>query len=313
MEKNAKIYVAGHRGMVGSAIVRKLEAEGYTNIITRTSNKLNLIRQADVEEFFKEEKPEYVIVAAAKVGGIMANNTYPADFMYDNMMIEMNVIKNAYENQVKKLLLLGSSCIYPRMAEQPIREDSLLTGALEQTNEAYALAKISGLKYCEYLNRQHGTGYISAMPTNLYGPNDNYHPQNSHVLPALIRRFHEAKEQKVAEVVVWGTGTVLREFLYVDDLADACLFLMENYSGNETVNIGTGKDLSIGDLASLVKKVVGYEGEIVYDATKPDGTPRKLLDVSKLAGLGWSYSTELEEGITMAYQDFLNSEYRAER
>ena len=313
MEKNAKIYVAGHRGMVGSAIVRKLEAEGYTNIITRTSNKLNLIRQADVEEFFKEEKPEYVIVAAAKVGGIMANNTYPADFMYDNMMIEMNVIKNAYENQVKKLLLLGSSCIYPRMAEQPIREDSLLTGALEQTNEAYALAKISGLKYCEYLNRQHGTGYISAMPTNLYGPNDNYHPQNSHVLPALIRRFHEAKEQKVPEVVVWGTGTVLREFLYVDDLADACLFLMENYSGNETVNIGTGKDLSIGDLASLVKKVVGYQGEIVYDATKPDGTPRKLLDVSKLAGLGWSYSTELEEGITMAYQDFLNSEYRAER
>ena len=313
MEKNAKIYVAGHRGMVGSAIVRKLEAEGYTNIITRTSNKLNLIRQADVEEFFREEKPEYVIVAAAKVGGIMANNTYPADFMYDNMMIEMNVIKSAYENQVKKLLLLGSSCIYPRMAEQPIREDSLLTGSLEQTNEAYALAKISGLKYCEYLNRQHGTGYISAMPTNLYGPNDNYHPQNSHVLPALIRRFHEAKEQKVPEVVVWGTGTVLREFLYVDDLADACLFLMENYSGNETVNIGTGKDLSIGDLASLVKKVVGYEGEIVYDATKPDGTPRKLLDVSKLAGLGWSYSTELEEGITMAYQDFLNSEYRAER
>ena len=313
MEKNAKIYVAGHRGMVGSAIVRKLEAEGYTNIITRTSSKLNLIRQADVEEFFKEEKPEYVIVAAAKVGGIMANNTYPADFMYDNMMIEMNVIKNAYENQVKKLLLLGSSCIYPRMAEQPIREDSLLTGSLEQTNEAYALAKISGLKYCEYLNRQHGTGYISAMPTNLYGPNDNYHPQNSHVLPALIRRFHEAKEQRVPEVVVWGTGTVLREFLYVDDLADACLFLMENYSGNETVNIGTGKDLSIGDLASLVKKVVGYEGKIVYDATKPDGTPRKLLDVSKLAGLGWSYSTELEEGITMAYQDFLNSEYRAER
>lgn len=313
MEKNAKIYVAGHRGMVGSAILRKLESEGYTNVITRTSKELDLIRQADVEEFFRSEKPEYVFVAAAKVGGIMANNTYPADFMYDNMMIEMNVIKNAFDNQVKKLLLLGSSCIYPRMAEQPIREDSLLTGSLEQTNEAYALAKISGLKYCEYLNRQHGTSYISAMPTNLYGPNDNYHPQNSHVLPALIRRFHEAKEQNVPEVVVWGTGTVLREFLYVDDLADASLFLMENYSGNETVNVGTGKDLSIGDLASLVKKVVGYEGEIVYDTTKPDGTPRKLLDVSKLSSLGWSYSTELEEGITMAYQDFLNSDYRAER
>ena len=313
MEKNAKIYVAGHRGMVGSAIVRELQRQGYTNIITRTHKELDLTRQDAVEEFFAQEKPEYVFLAAAKVGGIVANQEALADFMYDNMMIEMNVIKNAYENQVKKLLLLGSSCIYPRMAEQPIREDSLLTGSLEQTNEAYALAKISGLKYCEYLSRQHGTGYISAMPTHLCGPNDNYHPQNSHVLPALIRRFHEAKEQKVPGVVVWGTGTVLREFLYVDDLADACLFLMENYSGNETVNIGTGKDLSIGDLASLVKKVVGYEGKIVYDATKPDGTPRKLLDVSKLAGLGWSYSTELEEGITMAYQDFLNSEYRAER
>lgn len=313
MEKNAKIYVAGHRGMVGSAILRKLKSEGYTNIITRTSKELDLTRQANVEEFFAKEKPEFVFVAAAKVGGILANNTYPADFMYDNMMIEMNVIKAAFDNQVEKLMLLGSSCIYPRLAEQPIREDSLLTGPLEKTNEAYALAKIAGLKYCEYLNTQHGTNYISAMPTNLYGPNDNYHPQNSHVLPALIRRFHEAKETNAPEVVVWGTGKVLREFLYVDDLADASLFLMENYNGNETVNVGTGKDLSIAELAKLVEKVVGYEGELVFDTTKPDGTPRKLLDVSRLAEAGWTYKTELEDGIRMAYQDFLTSEMRAER
>lgn len=313
MEKDAKIYVAGHRGMVGSAIVRKLNAEGYNNIVTRTSKELDLRRQDQVEDFFAQEKPDYVFMAAAKVGGIVANNTYPADFMYDNMMIEMNVIKNAHKNGVEKLLLLGSSCIYPRMATQPIQEDSLLTGTLEKTNEAYALAKISGLKYCEYLNTQYGTDYISAMPTNLYGPNDNYHPENSHVLPALIRRFHEAKLNNDEEVVVWGTGKVLREFLYVDDLADASLHLMEHYSGNEPINIGTGKDLSIAELASLVKTVVGYEGDIVYDTSKPDGTPRKLLDVSKLSDMGWSYKTELEEGIKLAYQDFLNSEVRAER
>lgn len=313
MEKNAKIYVAGHRGMVGSAVVRKLVANGYTNILTRTSKALDLTRQDQVEEFFRQEQPEYVILAAAKVGGIMANNTYPADFMYDNIMIEMNVIKNAYNQEVKKLLLLGSSCIYPRLAEQPIGEESLLTGSLEKTNEAYALAKISGLKYCEYLNNQYNTDYISAMPTNLYGPNDNYHPENSHVLPALIRRFHEAKEKNASEVVVWGTGTVLREFLYVDDLADASIFLMENYSGNQPINIGTGEDLSIGDLARLIKKVIGYEGDIVFDSTKPDGTPRKLLDVSKLNNLGWKYKTGLEEGIQLAYKDFLTNNNRAER
>lgn len=313
MEKDAKIYVAGHRGMVGSAVVRKLNSEGYTNIITRTSKELDLRRQDQVEDFFAQEKPNYVFMAAAKVGGIMANNTYPADFMYDNMMIEMNVIKNAHKNNVKKLLLLGSSCIYPKMATQPIQEDSLLTGTLEKTNEAYALAKIAGLKYCEYLNTQYGTDYISAMPTNLYGPNDNYHPENSHVLPALIRRFHEAKINNEKEVVVWGTGEVLREFLFVDDLADASLHLMEHYSGNEPINIGTGKDLSIGELAALVKKTIGYDGDITYDTSKPDGTPRKLLDVTKLKNMDWSYKTELEDGVKLAYKDFLNSEIRAER
>lgn len=313
MDKNGKIFVAGHRGMVGSAIVRRLESEGYTNIITRSSKKLDLSRQADVEAFFTHEKPDYIFLAAAKVGGILANSTYPADFMYENMMIEMNVIKSAYDNQVKKLLFLGSSCIYPRMAPQPMSESCLLTSSLEETNEAYALAKISGLKYCEYLNRQYGTDYISVMPTNLYGLNDNYHPENSHVLPALIRRFHEAKLAGAPEVVVWGTGTVQREFLYVDDLADACVYLMNNYSGNETVNIGTGKELTIGGLATIVKKVVGYEGEIVYDTSKPDGTPRKLLDVSNLERLGWHYKTELEEGIRLSYKDFLNSVIRTER
>lgn len=313
MEKNSKIYVAGHRGMVGSAIVRRLEAEGYKNIITRTSKELDLRRQAAVEEFFAAEKPDYVFLAAAKVGGIMANSKAPADFMYDNMIMEMNVIRSAYDNGVKKLMFLGSSCIYPRMAPQPMKEDCLLTSALEQTNEAYALAKISGLKYCEYLNRQYGTDYISVMPTNLYGPNDNYHPEHSHVLPALIRRFHEAKETNAPSVTIWGTGTPLREFLYVDDLAEACVFLMNNYSGNETVNLGTGKELTIGELAGLVKKVVGYEGEIVFDPSKPDGTPRKLLDVSKLERLGWHYKTELEDGIRMAYDDFLHSEVRASR
>lgn len=313
MEKNAKIYVAGHRGMVGSAIVRALKSQGYTNIITRTSKELDLRRQIDVEEFFAKEKPDYVFLAAAKVGGILANNEAPADFMYDNMILEMNVIHEAYKNKVKKLMFLGSSCIYPRMAPQPMKEDCLLTSELEKTNEAYALAKISGLKYCEYLNRQYNTDFISVMPTNLYGPNDNYHPEHSHVLPALIRRFHEAKENNLNEVVIWGTGTPLREFLYVDDLADACVYLMNTYSGNETVNLGTGKELSIKELAELVKKVVGFKGNITFDTTKPDGTPRKLLDVSKLEKLGWKYKTELEDGIKLAYEDFLNNDMRAER
>lgn len=313
IEKNAKIYVAGHRGMVGSAIVRALKNQGYTNIITRTSKEIDLRRQIDVEEFFASEKPDYVFLAAAKVGGILANNEAPADFMYDNMILEMNVIHEAYKNNVKKLMFLGSSCIYPRMAPQPMKEDCLLTSELEKTNEAYALAKISGLKYCEYLNRQYGTDFISVMPTNLYGPNDNYHPEHSHVLPALIRRFHEAKENNLNEVVIWGTGTPLREFLYVDDLADACVYLMNTYSGNETVNLGTGKELSIKELAELVKKVVGFKGNITFDTTKPDGTPRKLLDVSKLEKLGWKYKTELEDGIKLAYEDFLNNDMRAER
>lgn len=313
MDKNGKIYVAGHRGMVGSAIVRELEKQGYTNIVTRTSKELDLRRQAEVEKFFEEEKPDYVFLAAAKVGGIMANSKHPADFMYDNMILEMNVIKAAYENKVKKLMFLGSSCIYPRMAPQPMPESCLLTSALEQTNEAYALAKISGLKYCEYLNKQYGTDYISVMPTNLYGPNDNYHPEHSHVLPALIRRFHEAKENGLEEVVIWGTGTPLREFLYVDDLAEACVYLMNNYSGNETVNLGTGKEVTIKELAETVKEIVGFEGNLTFDTTKPDGTPRKLLDVSKLESLGWKYHTELKEGIKLAYEDFLNSEVRAER
>lgn len=313
MEKEAKIYVAGHRGMVGSAIVRQLQKGGYHNLVLKTSKELDLRRQDQVERFFEEEKPDYVFLAAAKVGGIIANSNQPADFMYDNMILEMNVIHSAFLNKVKKLMFLGSSCIYPRMAPQPMPESCLLTSSLEQTNEAYALAKISGLKYCEYLNRQFGTDYISAMPTNLYGPNDNYHPEHSHVLPALIRRFHEAKQQGLPEVVIWGTGTPLREFLYVDDLAEACVFLMNTYSGNETVNLGTGKELTIAQLAGLVKKVTGYQGEIVFDASRPDGTPRKLLDVSKLTKLGWHYKTELEEGIQLAYDDFLNSEVRAER
>lgn len=313
MEKSAKIYVAGHRGMVGSAIVRNLQEKGYQNLLLRTSKELDLRRQDQVEAFFAEEKPDYVFLAAAKVGGIMGNSESPADFMYENMILEMNVIHSAWRNQCKKLMFLGSSCIYPRMAPQPMPESCLLTSALEQTNEAYALAKISGLKYCEYLNRQYGTDYISVMPTNLYGPNDNYHPEHSHVLPALIRRFHEAKEQGMKEVTCWGTGTPLREFLYVDDLADACVYLMENYSGNETVNLGTGKELTIKALTELVAKVIGYTGEIKWDASKPDGTPRKLLDVSKLERLGWHYKTELEEGIRLTYEDFLSNPMRAER
>ena len=296
MEKNAKIYVAGHRGMVGSAIVRELERQGYTNIVTRTHKELDLTRQAEVEAFFAAEKPEYVFLAAAKVGGIVANQSALADFMYDNMVLEMNVIHAAWVNGCKKLEFLGSSCIYPR-----------------KTNEAYALAKISGLKYCEFLNRQYGTDYISVMPTNLYGPNDNYHPEHSHVLPALIRRFHEAKVAGFDEVTCWGDGSPLREFLYVDDLANLCVFLMNNYSGNETVNAGTGKELTIKELTELVAKVVGYKGAIRWDTTRPNGTPRKLLDVSKATALGWTYKTELEDGIRLAYNDFLNNPMRAER
>lgn len=313
MELTSKIFVAGHKGMVGSAIVRALQKAGYSNIITRSHKELDLCRQDQVEAFFAKEKPEYVFLAAAKVGGIVANSQAPADFMYDNMTLEMNVIHSAWKNGCKKLLFLGSSCIYPRMAPQPMKEDCLLTSALEETNEAYALAKIAGLKYCAYLNKQYGTDFISAMPTNLYGPNDNYHPTHSHVLPALIRRFHEAKEAGLESVSCWGTGKALREFLYVDDLADACLFLMNHYSGDETVNVGTGKELSIKELTELVAKVVGYEGEILWDSSKPDGTPRKLLDVSKLENLGWKYTVELEEGIKLSYQDFLENPMRAER
>ena len=313
MEKDSKIYVAGHRGMVGSAIVRELERQGYTNIIVRTHKELDLTRQDQVEKFFEEEKPEYVFLAAAKVGGIMGNATAKADFMYDNMILEMNVINAAWKNGCKKLEFLGSSCIYPKFAPQPMKEDCLLTSSLEETNEAYALAKISGLKYCEYLNTQYGTDYISVMPTNLYGPNDNYHPEHSHVLPALIRRFHEAKEAGVKSVTCWGDGSPLREFMYVDDLASLCVFLMNNYSGNETVNAGTGKELTIKELTELVAKVIGYEGEILWDPSKPNGTPRKLLDVSKAAKLGWTYKTELEDGIRLTYKDFLENPMRAER
>ena len=307
MNKESKIYVAGHRGMVGSAIVRELQRQGYNNIVTRTHAELDLTRQEAVEAFFAAEKPEYVFLAAAKVGGIAANNAAPADFMYMNMTLEMNVIHAAWESGVKKLEFLGSSCIYPRLAPQPMKEDCLLTSALEPTNEAYALAKISGLKYCEYLNRQYGTDYISVMPTNLYGPNDNYHPEHSHVLPAMIRRFHEAKEQGLPEVVCWGDGSALREFLYVDDLAELCVFLMNHYSGNETVNAGTGKELTIRELAETVAEVVGYKGTIHWDASRPNGTPRKLLDVSKATRLGWTYKTELKDGIRMAYEDFKQS------
>ena len=313
MEKNSKIYVAGHRGMVGSAIVRELQRQGYTHIITRTHAELDLTRQDQVERFFAEEKPEYVFLAAAKVGGIIANSTALADFMYDNMILEMNVIHAAWQNGCKKLEFLGSSCIYPRMAPQPMKESCLLTSELEKTNEAYALAKISGLKYCEYLNKQYGTDFISLMPTNLYGPNDNYHPDHSHVLPALIRRFHEAKEAGLDSVTCWGDGSPLREFLYVDDLANLCVFLMNHYSGDETVNAGTGKELTIKELTEKVAQVVGYTGEIKWDTTKPNGTPRKLLDVSKVKSLGWEAQTSLDDGIRLAYEDFLHNPMRAER
>ena len=304
MDKTSKIYVAGHTGMVGSAIVRELNKQGYENIITKSHSQLDLTNQLAVENFFKTERPEYVFLSAAKVGGIVANNTYPADFLYENMLIEMNVINASFKNNCKKLEFLGSSCIYPKFAEQPITEDSLLTGSLEPTNEAYALAKISGLRYCQYLNKQYGTNYISVMPTNLYGPNDNYDSVNSHVLPALIRRFHEAKEQCQDSVTCWGDGTALREFLYVDDLANLCVFLMNNYSEQDPVNAGSGEEISIKQLAELVADVVGYKGTILWDTTKPNGTPRKLLDLSKSLGMGWKYKTPLIDGIKMTYEDF---------
>lgn len=313
INKDAKIYVAGHRGMVGSAITRELQRQGYENLIFRTHKELNLTRQEAVEAFFEEEKPEYVFMPAGKVGGIVANQNGLADFMYENMMMAMNVMHSAWKTGVKKLEFLGSSCIYPRMAPQPMPESCLLTGELEKTNEGYALAKISGLKYCEFLNKQYGTDFISVMPTNLYGPNDNYHPLHSHVLPALIRRFHEAKESGAESVTCWGDGSPLREFLYVDDLANLCVFLMNNYSGDETVNAGTGKELTIKELTELVAKVIGYEGEILWDTSKPNGTPRKLLDVSKATALGWTYKTELEDGIRLSYKDFLENPMRAER
>ncbi|WP_343320787.1 GDP-L-fucose synthase [Sphingobacterium multivorum] len=311
MEKDAKIYIAGHRGMVGSAIHRKLSELGYNNIVTRTSSELDLRNQQAVADFFDQEKPDYVFLAAAKVGGIMANNTYRADFIYENMAIQNNVIKSSYDNKVKKLMFLGSSCIYPKMAPQPLNEDMLLTGTLEPTNEPYAIAKIAGIKMAEAFRDQYGCNYISVMPTNLYGINDNYHPQNSHVLPALIRRFHEAKINQLPEVMIWGTGTPLREFLFSDDLADACVFLMNNYDEKQFVNIGIGEDISIKELAELIKDIIGYQGAISFDSSKPDGTPRKLMDVSKLHALGWKHRVNLREGIQLAYADFLKKEANA--
>ncbi|MBW1921010.1 MAG: GDP-L-fucose synthase [Deltaproteobacteria bacterium] len=311
MEKDAKIYVAGHKGLVGSAIVRKLSSEGYSDLITRSHKELDLTRQADVEAFFRSERPEYVFLAAARVGGILANNTYPAEFIYENLMILGNVIHESYRARVKKLLFLGSSCIYPRDCPQPMREEYLLSGKLEPTNEPYAIAKIAGIKMCQSYNRQYGTKFVSVMPTNLYGPGDNFDLQTSHALPALIRKFHEAKgrdERQVTSdksrgvVSIWGTGKPRREFLYVDDLADACLFIMNNYDEGEIINIGVGKDISIGELAELIKEIVGFEGSIRYDPSKPDGTPRKLLDVSKLESLGWRSKTSLREGIEKTYE-----------
>lgn len=301
MNKDSKIYVAGHLGLVGSALFRALEKEGYRNIVTRSRAELNLLDQSDVRVFFEKEKPEYVFLAAAKVGGIMANKTCPADFIRENLAIELNVIESAYKNKVKKLLFLGSSCIYPRLAPQPIPEEALLSGPLEETNKAYAVAKIAGITMCRSYNAQYGTNFISVMPTNLYGPNDNYDLETSHVLPALIRRFHEAKENKTPSVTLWGTGSAKREFLHVDDLADACLFLMKTYNDSEIVNIGTGEDVSIKELSEQIKNIVGYKGNIVWDHSKPDGTPRKLLDVSKLHTLGWHHKISLEEGLTKTY------------
>lgn len=305
MEKDLKIYVAGHRGMVGSAIVRKLTSLGFTNLLTRTSAELDLRNQQQVADFFEVEKPDYVFLAAAKVGGIVANNTYRADFLYENLAIQNNVIHAAFLNKVKKLMFLGSSCIYPKLAPQPLKESYLLSGYLEPTNEPYAIAKIAGIKMCEAYRAQYGCNFISVMPTNLYGTNDNYDLVNSHVLPAMIRKFHEAKEKGASEMTLWGSGSPMREFLHADDLAEACLFLMENYNEAELVNIGTGEDVTIKNLASLVKQIVGFQGEIIWDTTKPDGTPRKLMDVSKLHGLGWHHKIALIDGIKLAYQDFL--------
>ena len=306
MEKHDKIYVAGHRGMVGSAIVRRLEKEGFENLLLRTSGQLDLRNQAAVTDFFAEERPDYVFLAAAKVGGIMANNVYRADFLYENLQIQNNVIHNAYLTGVKKLMFLGSSCIYPKLAPQPLQEESLLTGTLEPTNEPYAIAKIAGIKLCESYRRQYGCNFISVMPTNLYGPNDNYDLQNSHVLPAMIRKFHEAKIDNKPFVELWGTGTPLREFLHADDLADACLFLMQNYDDEPFLNIGSGTDLSIKALAEVIKNIVGYEGDLRWNTDKPDGTPRKLMDVSKLHNMGWKHHYNLTEGIETAYEDFLS-------
>lgn len=303
MNKNDKVYVAGHRGMVGSAIVRALENEGFNNIVFRTSSELDLRNQQAVNKFFEEERPQYVFLAAAKVGGIQANNIYRADFLYENLMIEANIIHAAYVNRVEKLLFLGSSCIYPKMAPQPLKEEYLLTDELEPTNEPYAIAKIAGIKLCESYRKQYGCNFISAMPTNLYGPNDNYDLNNSHVLPALLRKFHTAKSKGEKEVTVWGSGKPMREFLYVDDLAEACLFLMREYDGEEWVNVGTGKDVTIGELAQTIKKITGFEGELVFDSSKPDGTPRKLMDVSRLEKAGWKYKVELEDGIRRVYEE----------
>jgi len=306
MKKNSKIYVAGHRGMVGSAILRKLQKEGYNNLALADSQQLDLRSTVAVDEFFKEHEPEYVFLAAAKVGGIMANDNYPADFLYDNLMIQNNIIEASFRYDVEKLLFLGSSCIYPKLAPQPLHEDSLLSGPLESTNEAYAIAKIAGIKLCQAYHRQHNRTFISVMPTNLYGFGDNYHPQNSHVLPALLRRFHEAKEQNLEEVIIWGTGSPLREFMFADDLGNACFFLMQRYESPEIINVGTGEEVTILELAKIIATTVGYKGRIGTDRSKPDGTPRKLMDSSRLHGLGFHHQTSLKEGIAITYEDFLN-------
>lgn len=309
MNKGDKIYIAGHNGMVGSAIWRELLAQGFTNLVGKSSKELDLRRQSDVEVFFEQEKPDYVILAAAKVGGIMANDKYRADFLYDNLMMEANVIHQAYEQGVKKLLFLGSSCIYPKYAEQPMREDSLLTGLLEPTNEPYAIAKIAGIKLCENYRRQYGCNFISAMPTNLYGPNDNYHPTKSHVIPALLRKFHEAVVNGDDKVEVWGSGRPKREFLHVDDLAKACVFMMNHYDGMEHLNIGVGEDVSIADLANTIAEITGFKGELVFDSSKPDGTPRKLMDVTRIHNLGWKHQIDLKEGLTRVYSEVRNKEF----
>jgi GDP-L-fucose synthase len=316
MDLKDKIYIAGHRGLVGSAIVRQLESRGFTNLLMRTHKELDLTNQTQVQNFFQQEKPDYVILAAAKVGGIHANNTYPADFIYQNMMIEANVINSAYENKVKRLLFLGSTCIYPKAVEQPMREDALLTGVLEPTNEPYALAKIAGIKLCESYNRQHGTDFRSVMPTNLYGINDNFHPENSHVIPALMRRFHEAKVNNDAEVIVWGTGNAMREFLYVDDMAQASLFVLEldeeTYQANTKsmlshINVGTGKDVTIREMAETIKEIVDYKGKLIFDTTKPDGAIRKLIDVTRLSDMGWEYSVDIKDGLSKTYEWYLEN------